>query len=287
MTESTAGVWKVEPWNYDYFGSEARSIYALTWALGLIHDPQFLDKAFANLKIETYCWNYEGSFHPILRLWDGGAFQMLLPQTLIKESVYSKSLDSSFKNYAQYILAEQERLGLAVPAAFSASDAGIDGESCGGQTGLACYNGKEGSPALVATTDVDLLVPTMRSQWDAVFTPHAAFLAAQANPSLLVGPLEEASLLSYGAYPLYRPGLGFMDADRVRAPFVGEVVPSMLSLDQEMIALSTAQILASDRMENDGFGPSARALHADPVVRRRLREFYARVDARMEKLDCR
>ena len=264
----------VHAWSYSFFGSESRSIYAVGWALGLIRDPHFLDKAFAHLKSEVFCQVVRSKPHPILKVWDGGAFQLLLPQTLISESSYSAQLAKMFRNYGEYILAEGQRLGLSVPAAYSASGAGVDGVSCGSD--VYCYNGKAGSPALVPSQNGDLTEPQMNAQWDAVFTPHAAILAAQMDPPKFTASLYRSERLSTDGFALYERGLGWMDGYRVKSPYRHSVIPVLLSLDQEMIALSLANIFSPN-----GRGPSAQALFSDAGVKTRLTEFYRRVDAEL------
>jgi hypothetical protein len=213
-----------------------------------------------------------------MRAWDGGAFQLLLPELLLSESSYSPRLAELFRNFGDYILDEGKRLGYPVPAAFSASESGIDGVTCGIGND-SCYNGKAGSPYIVATMNQDLGDPRLRDQWDAVFTPHAAILAAQLDPEKFAPALSQAESISSAGNHLYEPGFGWMDGYRVKGPYQNTVIPVVLSLDQEMIALSLAQILSPD-----GHGPSAAALYKNAEVSARLSEYYHRVDT--ELLQC-
>ncbi len=86
------GHWELEDNKFANLGSEARSNYALTWALELI-------KRAASLAAETYVWNNAGTERPIFRTWDGGAFQLLLPKLLMNEERYSPQLERSFDGY--------------------------------------------------------------------------------------------------------------------------------------------------------------------------------------------
>ncbi len=273
------GKWTPEAYHFSNFGSEARTIYALAAGLGLIKkssDPAFAEKAIAALTMESYVWRDGEKLRPILRTWDGGAFQLLLPKLLLNEEVYSEELAKGFANYADYVLSEGERLHYPVPAAFSASNFGIDGSMRFGE--VPSYVGRSGSLDLVSTAHVEAKNPEDRALWSSCFTPHAAILASTAAPGKFAETLRKMETLGQGGERLYVPGYGFMDGYHVTGPYAGKVVPVVLSLDQGMIALSLAQVKAAD-----GFGPSGRALWNDPIVRERLRAFYRLVDEKLRR----
>jgi hypothetical protein len=254
-----------EKWKYRYFGSEARSLYAIGWALGLVRSPDFASQALRSIHADVLSWSQPDQIHRLLALWDGGAFQLLLPRLLIAEERYSSQLAKMFVAYGRYIVDQGEKRGLPVPAAHSAC-----------QFDRLGYQGKAGSVGLVAPANGDVLNPHLRERWEAVFTPHAAMLAAPLLPLELSDALVRAESLSDGKVSLYREGLGWMDALHVQGPRKGEVVPIQLALDQAMIALASAQLLAKD-----GMTAGARALHADPETRSRLEGFYRLVDQRL------
>lgn len=241
-----------ETFMYNNFGSEARSLYSMGYALDLIKDPDFLKKAVPNLYGEM-----EG---PIMKLWDGGAFQLLLPRLFINEENYSEALKTSFKEYSKFVLEDGKRKGLPTPASFSAS------QSCEG------YNGKAGNTELVSRDHKDLNKVEARDRWDAVFTPHAAFLGATQMPDSFADVLVAIEHLGTNG-PLYRPGDGWADGLELKGKHEGQVVPIFLALDQSMIALSIAQILDEEEMT-----VANRAVNDDPKVKERLQEFYKRVD---------
>ena len=218
------GKWQKELWKYDYFGSEARTLYSIGWAIGLIKDEQFSEKSTHTLTVEMN--------GPILRLWDGGAFQLLLPRLLMNEEIYSERLNDSFIAYARHALDQGKLLPYPVPASFSACEVGVNE-----------YNGKAGSPELVSSTNRDFQEPYLRERWDEVFTPHAAFLAASFFPQEFETTLLGAESLGSNR-SLYVEGLGWLDGFHLKGENKGKTVPVFLTLDQEMIALSIAQINA-------------------------------------------
>lgn len=262
------GKWELESYRFGNFGSEARSLYALAWSLDLTKgkiDKNFPEKALRSLDAELT------PDSGVLRTWDGGAFQLLLPRLLLGEETLSPTLRRSFSNYAEYILRDAQERNLPVPAAHSASSYGVDGSP--DFSSVPAYVGKAGSPALVASKHRDVNAPEHRALWDSVYTPHAAFLAAGARPELLGNVLAQTESIQSSSGNLYVAGLGFMDGYHVSGPYKGQVVPVLLSLDQGMIALTLSQL----RNQN-GVTPSSRALQADPAVMMKLQEFYRQVD---------
>ena len=274
------GHWALENYQFANLGSEARSIYALTWALGLLKraaDPRMAEKSSSSLAAETYVWNDAGTERRILRTWDGGAFQLLLPKLLLNEERYSPQLEGSFDGYARYILAEGQRQGFPVPAAHSASNYGIDDEPTFSE--VPSYHGKAGSTALVCTDHVDLNNPHERSLWDLVYTPHASLIAATADPERFAAILKRSESLRSGNDVLYVPGFGFLDGYHVKGRYAGQVVPVQISLDQGMIALALGQMRAKD-----GLSPSGRALMHNSAVQARLSQYYDLIDRKLAPL---
>ncbi|HUP57099.1 MAG TPA: hypothetical protein VM598_06580 [Bdellovibrionota bacterium] len=264
------GRWTLEAYRFANLGSEARSIYALVPALGLMRSrmaPGLASRAVTALKAEVA--------HGILRTWDGGAFQLLLPQVLLNEDRYSERLPLSFERYSRHVIAEGLGAGSPVPAAHSACSFGVDCDPA--FSGVPAYHGKAGSPSLVSSGHAELGQPEYRRLWDLVFTPHAAVLAAIGDPVSQGRALGAAeAIVGPGGVPLYVPGLGFMDGLHVGGDYRGRVVPVQLSLDQGMIALALEQILSAD-----GLGPSGRALAGDPRASGRLRRYYALIDQKI------
>jgi hypothetical protein len=247
------GKWQLEGWHYDYFGSEGRSLYSIGHAIGLFQDENFPQKSVQSLQIDMY--------QDLLRMWDGGAFQLLLPRLLVKEEMYSVRLAKAFHAYARYVLDQKIEKDLPVPASFSAC-----------QTSVTDYNGKAGSPGLVAKDNVDINDPYLLERWDQVFTPHAAFLAAPILPNEFEQAMLDTEDLGL-SYNLYMPGVGWLDGLHVKGKDKGHVVPVFLSLDQGMIALSLAQILSPDQMTVGN-----RVLWENVEVRNRMLKFYRLID---------
>ena len=85
-------------WYFSHAGSEARSIYSLGYALG------FLKNKIPGKHL-TWEFHRDSQFGWMMRTWDGGVFQMLLPEVLIQESRYSPKLKNYFRNFSRYALA--------------------------------------------------------------------------------------------------------------------------------------------------------------------------------------
>lgn len=261
LRDTTSGAWVPEVWKYQYFGSESRSLYSLGWVLGLIDDPKFLDKAFQAFEQEVFLWKDSTENRRMLALWDGGAFQLLLPSLLVQERTLSKQLKEMFGNYADFVLSEEQRLNYPVPAAFSACRFAD------------YYNGEAGSPFLVSHLNKEITVPALKDSWDQVYTPHAAFLAATSKPDVFAEKFIKAENLISPQGKLYRDAVGWMDGLYVKGEQVGQVVPDVLSLDQTMSALAILQILSPD-----GLLTGQRALASDPNTNKRMVDYYERVD---------
>lgn len=71
------GAWELEKYRFDNAGSEARSIYSLTWALGLLRskpDPSFVSKTVDALKVETFTWQDGNQSKKNMRTWNAEPF---------------------------------------------------------------------------------------------------------------------------------------------------------------------------------------------------------------------
>lgn len=185
------GPYKRDLFDYKYFGSETRSLYTLGWALGLYRnasrdivdfDKRFLQEGLGSTIAEiNFNLGKDGS-GPLLRTWDGGGFQALLPAVLMREDLYSPLLRTLHQNYSERLLSEADIFG--VPAAHSASAFGVKGLRLfrTGNTAfderLPIYNGNAGHLDLVATMHQDVEDPRLRVYWDLAYTPHPAFMAA-------------------------------------------------------------------------------------------------------------
>jgi hypothetical protein len=265
--------WFREPWNYSNYGAEARSIYSLSHGLGLMRkagSDSVLENAPKNLKVEI-ARTSEGE---VLRTWDGGAFQLMLPRLLIREDQYSPGMGRIFQNYGAHVLAQQKRESLPVPAAYSACNFGVDDEPAR-FSGVPSYVGKAGTPGLVSADHQEFRDAAHRKDWDRVVTPHAVFLAAATNPAAFSAPLRKAERVGADE-KLYDREVGWMDGVHVRHEHRGKVIPVQLSLDQSMIALSLLEMRAPDNRTT-----ASRLLGADPMVHSRLQSFYSAMEPRL------
>jgi hypothetical protein len=253
--------WAPAAWTYGDFGSEARSLYTAGFALGVFKE---LPRAIDALHMELF----PSSHGNILRVWDGGIFQELLPALLLDEPTYSTEIAESAAALGSYL----REVGGKFPAAYSAS-----------QTGVETYNGQQGVLRLATTLNPAVCVPEQAAVWQSVFTTHAAMLAAaMSDPDEYAPAFQALSSYTDGARSMYNKGIGFSDGLYVaKAPGhrEGEIIPVVLSLDKGMEALSLLRIL-----DPSGLGPSAAAFAADPVARARLSAAYRLVDRKLSAL---
>jgi hypothetical protein len=276
------GQWEQLDWTYSYFGTEARTIYALGWALDLFKkypNEELMHRGLRNMNVEFFNWQENNISRPILKTWDGGAFQLLLPKTLLGEELYSPTLKRSASNYADYILSQQIQRGLQFPAAHSASNFGLENTRTFGE--IPWYNGHSGSLELLSTGNQEALETLHRDNWDKVFTPHAAFLAAAENPERYAQIFSKLESYQHNGVSLFHPQWGWMDGVHVKGRYNGQVIPVVLSLDHSMIQLATSRTLADDRLSI-----SARALRNNAAAQRRLSHYYRLFEERVKDLQA-
>ncbi len=280
-------IWTLEEYRFSNLGSEARSIYVVTWALGLMKktfDPDMPAKSVASLRAELFNAsdsnnpNSHGKMKPVLKTWDGGAFQLLLPKLLLNEETLSPQFAKIFKNYAQHNIAMGKAQGTPGLYYHSASQYGFDNDEPGFKK-VPAYVGQAGDPVLVSSDHEEIRDPQKLKFWDTSMTPHAAVMAATINPTLHAPILAHLESLKSGTNRLYMRGLGFMDGYHVKGAYEGKVVPVQLSLDQGMIELALGQIESPD-----GLSPSSRALRNNPPVFKKLAEYYDLLSRKLENL---
>ena len=131
------------------------------------------------------------------------------------------------------------------------------------------YRDKAGNPELVSSGNQDINDPHLRGHWDATAAPSAMLMAAAAAPDTWVPILTRMEKINSAGNPLYVTGLGWMEGVHVRGELTGTVVPSIVSLNHGMIALSLFQALS-----DDGLGVSGRAIWNDPTVRTKLNLYF-------------
>lgn len=255
------GQWRMVEWGYRYLGTEARTLYALAKAIDLFPTDKITKNLLAELFIDPQLGELFG-------LWDGGTFQLLLPELLIKESHYSTKFQKWSQNYLSFVEREKNRRGLDVLPTHSA---------CQTKAVPNQYNGRLGSLDLVSSFNLDSLFPAFRRVWEQVVSPHATFLAAMVDPDRVLPSLEAMENISDGSTLFYNKHVGWLDGVHVNGPSKGYLVASVLSLDQGMIALATAQMMAQDRM----LTPS-RLLARDSQRSNRLRELYLQIEEFMD-----
>ena len=266
--------WVRESYNFANLGSEARLLYSAGWAIGLFrkvkNDEVFLGKAFANLKVELY----QSSQGPLLKLWDGSAFQLFFPRIFANENLYSSALNRFYVNKGQYMLAEGRRRNISTPAAHSAIRVGTHESKFKGEGSI--YRDKGGNIDLVSSDNQDVNDPLLRKLWDGAFAPYALVMAAAAAPTEILPELNRLESLKSGRDSLYKKDLGWMEGYHVTGPLTGQVVAAQLSLNQGMLALSLLQIESAD-----GLSASARALQKNEATRKRMQRFYKLFDDKL------
>ena len=270
--------WVQEAYHYGHIGSEARILYPLGWALGLFKKfnniNNFFELALSKMQVEFFNWKTK-DLPPsyIMKTWDGGGFQLFLPQLLISEDGYSNILSDSFKAYSDFIIEKGIAEKLALPAGFSASNYG---DGSGGFDPIPEYNGHSGSPDLVSDFNFDFKKDQFRQYWDLVVTPHAIMMAASVAPLKYAPIMQKCEKLHDDQLSLYSNELGWLDGMHVKGKHVGRIVPILLSLDQGMIALSLIKILSKDSKTL-----SARALQKNTLINAKIIHFYKLLEKKM------
>ncbi len=266
--------WIREAYNFANLGSEARLLYSAGYSLGLFRNVKnenvFFDKVFNNIKLEIH-QSHEG---PLLKLWDGSAFQLFFPRIFANENLYSNKIDKLFTNDAEYMIEEGRRRNLLTPAAHSAIRVGTHEDIYKGEGSI--YRDKGGDVSLVSSDNADVNDPALRKLWDGAFAPYALVMAAAASPEKIMPVLNRLEKMHSGFDYLYHQHLGWMEGMHVTGPQKGEVVASQLSLNQGMLALSLLQLNSSD-----GLSASARAMNANAVVRSKMQKFYRYFDKKI------
>jgi hypothetical protein len=278
LLKDSTGNWTREgSFYYSYFGSEARSLYALGSAIGIyknLNDPQFPLNAIPNMTIEVHHFD-DGDF--CLKTWDGGAFQLLLPEILASEHFYSRMLERSFIKYSHFIVMKSKASGYPIPAGISASSQSstdtIEFED------LPMYNGFMGNLEIKADANI-VTEESKRDQWDLSVSPHAVFLALPFNTTELSKSLYVASHIVDLTVPLknrtlYNRNIGWMDGILIKGSLAGKIIPMQLALDQEMIALSIL------KTQNKGSLLSAETLRKNTTAKSLLKSFYSKIDSQV------
>ncbi|HVJ63650.1 MAG TPA: hypothetical protein VM901_00170 [Bdellovibrionota bacterium] len=258
-----------EDWIYRHYGTEARGLYAAGWPMGIYKRKQTAEehgRMMQSLVFEIADLPTEGRTIESLSTWDGGAFQLLLPELLIGESSRSFRYKIFFDNYARYVESETKRRTLPVPAAHSASQFCV--LTC---EGVPSYNGKAGSLGLVSKYNNDVKDPYRNSMWEAVFTPHAGILSLLASTRILPLLLQAETITG-----MYDPRIGWSDGYWTGEPRRNEVVHTQLALDQQMIAMTLGRLVSDDNQS-----VSQRALNRQAEVKTELNLFYQATEAKL------
>lgn len=262
-----AGNWALDSYRYDYFGSETRGLYSAGAAIGI----RGLDRGFLESAIDKLTTEMATPYgQRILRTWDGGTFQLFLPELLLGESRYSREMTTTLEAYAEYAWREGQRRGLPVPATHSACVVALDPftDDPKPDDTQVKYEGQAGSRAVgnrQATQIFD----------DSTIAVHALLLTATVQPQRFLPTLDRLAAVN-GAY---RKDLGFVDSVRIRAEDgkpEERALPIVLALDKEMEALALLRILSPDQAT-----ASSRLLAANPATHAELTHFYFLVDKKL------
>jgi hypothetical protein len=270
------GKWSKDAYNFSNLGSEARILYSAGWALGLFKnfrfESDFVEKAFNSLQSEVL-HSQQG---PLLKLWDGSAFQLFFPKMFVSEESFSPVLKKMYSNYGNYMIAEGQRRQLPVPAAHSPGVNRIHANEY--QKPFAVYNDKAGNKELVSSANKDLHDPEYFKNWDQTFTPYALFMAATTNPEKFLPLIENIKNINFNNGSLYLSEVGWLDGLNLSPELVNKVVPAQLAVNQGMIALALLQMQSTD-----GKSASGRALYKDQKVKERMKLFYEILDAKLSQ----
>lgn len=258
--------WIREEYNFSHFGSEARLLYSVGWALGLFknysQEKDFIEKAFKQMQIETE----ESTHGALLKLWDGALFQLYFPKIFINEELYSTEMRGFYDSAARLIIAEGHRRGLEIPAAHSP-----------GRSDSMTYKDKSGIKRLISSHNRDVDNEPLFLSWENLVTPHALFMAATTNPEVFAAAISAARSIRLEDRAFYHRDMGWMDALVLKQNSEPDIIPAQLSLNQGMIALSILQM-----SHPTGLSLSSRSLFQNPEIRKRLQIFYKLLDEALE-----
>jgi len=267
------------PYLYADWGSEARSMYVLGTAMGLINqDSSYLDKVVRNLNVECVLNDSAGA---IIRTWDGGTFQYLLPELLWGESRYSEPMKNTFQNLSLLAQVYKKERNLSFMPGYSASQVTEPTHSIFQSSGPVThgYGGVVGFyPLMVKSHQLDVIAERVERS----MTPHASVMLTLADPNRYVSELEALKKIKGRNGMLYMQGHGFMDAYHLQGPFVGAVVPVQLALDQGMIALTSDIILSPSRLSALALTiREAKAAPGQVTLQSQIESFYSKMNPKL------
>lgn len=265
------GAWIKEQYNYSNLGSEARSLYSAGWALGLFKNKQMDEFQVLRSLKSTKAEVFQSGEGPILKLWDGAAFQLFFPKIFIGEDNYSPILKNMFENASRYMVSEGKRRGMPVPASHSPVRRSAN------ETGRIVYQDKVGHRDLISADNKDIFNPAHNKHWDQIFAPYALFMAATSDVSVIFH-FSKIEDVKTGGNSLYSKQMGWMDALVLTGDKTSRVVNVQESLNQGMIALSLLEIQSKDHMSL-----SARALFKNPLIRKRMNFYYKNFDIKLQQ----
>jgi hypothetical protein len=269
--------WRLESPRYQ-FGSEARSLYTIGYALKLFR--KFPDAPLTALRKVPAEFVDLPSKKPIMTVWDGGVFQALLPRTLANEELYSPGLRKNAALVASYLFGHgpivglpngvQAILPLGATASISSVRIGEDGQP------KVEYSGKGGVKELEQSTNHDPIDGSL-------LVPHATLLAASVSPDPgYTRTLQRLSGIQVGNNKFYLPGFGFTASLRLSDDHAHESVAAVNSaavgVDKGIELVSLLQIL-----DPDGLSPSGRAMRENTETAQRLSQAFAVVQERWRR----
>lgn len=205
---------KKETWYpAETLGSESRMSSQIIAALGKIDKATILN---SKIEIRKYRLSTDEEI-PVLATWDGGAFQMFMPNLFVAEDL-NPVMKMLLFNYTR-VMEDQGNtrniLNKGIAAAYSAC------ETANG------YNGEQGIAALAQNPNASRSRPGYY-KWQSAITPHALFLSGTVNRNLAINNLTKLKDMP----GIYIDGFGFVDS---LAASDGSSVPSKLVLDEGMI----------------------------------------------------
>ncbi len=255
---------------YSFWGSETRSIYALGPALGLISEnpKTYFEKVSKNLVVS--CTRLPSN-ETMVKTWDGGTFQYLLPELLFNQSAFSKPMKKSFESLLGVSREQKEKKQLSFNPAFSACQIAEKSHAAFASDTQKQYGGTTGFHSLMSDSNQ---CKHNASDVERVVSPHAVLLLAMMDANPFANDIAEMKKIIGPNGPLYIDGSGFMDGYYVKG---GRVVPDQLALDQLMSGLAIARILSTDQRS-----ASSRELDRDPNVRALIKDFYAVMNPKIQ-----
>jgi hypothetical protein len=256
-------------------GSESRLAEQMLAAMGKI--PK---ESIANSKIEIIRYRLlTGEEIPVLATWDGGVFQMFLPNIFVAEDS-NPVMRLLLRNYIRVMQDYGKRrniLGKAIAGGYSACQITTKVyKKKQGLTAQTIYQGSQGLTELAQNQDAKKQAekPIAEREWEMNICPYGFFLAGSVDRDFAIDNLTKLREVSSQIYSLGKR-VGFVDSINVDTK---ELTPILLFLDLGMT------IVSLDKMQDpEGLGVARYLYYSSDDTGKNLKYILSQQDNRLKK----